>query len=157
MQLTQHTDYALRVLIHLACHPDEHVSTSAISRAYGISNHHLVKVVHRLSTAGFLRVKRGRGGGITLGRAAAEIRLGDVVRVCEPHLDVVECFDTERGSCTIAPACDLKHAFHAALQAFLGVLDDRTLADVVPDGRRAAYLERFLAPAPSSESRTAVP
>lgn len=157
MQLTQHTDYALRVLIHLACHPDEHVSTSTISRAYGISNHHLVKVVHRLSTAGFLAVKRGRGGGIALGRAPEEIRVGDVVRACEPHLFVVECFDAARGSCSIAPACDLKTAFGEALRAFLGVLDARTIADVVPEWRRPAYLERFLTPALSRASRTALP
>ena len=37
MQLTRHTDYALRVLMYLGLHPGELVTISEISAAYGIS------------------------------------------------------------------------------------------------------------------------
>jgi Rrf2 family transcriptional regulator, nitric oxide-sensitive transcriptional repressor len=155
MHLTQHTDYALRVLVHLASHEGELVSTADIASAYGISNHHLVKVVHRLSTTGFLAVKRGRGGGIALGRPANEIRIGDVVRACEPHLHVVECFDMARQGCAIVRVCALRGALGAAVAAFLAVLDDWTLAEVVPAARRGSYRELLTGAA--AVSRTAAP
>ncbi len=144
MQLTQHTDYALRVLIHLACYPGRHVSTAEISRAYGISNHHLVKVVHRLSTGGFLDVRRGRSGGIALGRAPADIVLGDVVRASEPQFHLVECFDEARNRCPITTVCTLQQTLGDALGAFFGVLDGKTLADVVPSARAQQYTAAFL-------------
>lgn len=145
MQLTQHTDYALRVLIHLACYPERHDSTSEIARAYGISNHHLVKIVHRLSTGGFLNVRRGRGGGIALGRAPKEIVIGDVARASEPPFHLVECFDDAKNTCPITPVCTLAGALGEALFAFNKVLDRYTLADVVPPGRAALYADHFLA------------
>ena len=49
MQLTQFTDYSLRVVLYLAAHPDRVVPLGEISRSYGVSHHHLVKVVRRLN------------------------------------------------------------------------------------------------------------
>ncbi len=52
MHLTQFTDYSLRLVIYLACHPDQVISVDEISRAFGISRHHLVKVVQTLTELG---------------------------------------------------------------------------------------------------------
>jgi len=144
MHLTQHSDYALRVLVYLAANPDRHVSTDEIARAYDISIHHLVKVVNRLGQAGFLDVKRGRGGGVALGRLASEVRLGHVVRKTEPHFAVVECLGTDPSRCPIDPVCGLKAPLREALDAFLATLDRYTLADVVDGPGAEAYRERFL-------------
>lgn len=132
MRLTRHTDYALRVLLYAATYPDRRVSTEEISTAFGISTHHLVKVVNNLGRAGFLDLKRGRNGGIRLGRAPEEIVVGAVVRVTEPDLHLVECFDAKRNTCPIVPACRLIQPLADARKAFLRVLDGYTLADVVP-------------------------
>ena len=43
MQLTQFSDYSLRLLLYLAAHPDRLVPIDEVSRAYGVSHHHLVK------------------------------------------------------------------------------------------------------------------
>lgn len=125
MRLSRHTDYALRVLIHLAAEPDRRASIAEIARAYGISENHLMKVVHMLGRAGFIRTVRGRGGGIALARAPEAIGVGDVVRHGEPDLNLADC-----GSCVIAPACGLNGALGEALGAFLAVLDRYTIADV---------------------------
>ena len=128
MRLSRHTDYALRVLIHLAARPDRLSSISEIARAYAISENHLMKVVNLLGRAGFIRTVRGRGGGIALARPAEEIVIGAVVRHGEPDLDLAEC-----GSCLIAPACGLTGVLGEALGAFLAVLDRYSLADVSRD------------------------
>jgi Rrf2 family nitric oxide-sensitive transcriptional repressor len=131
MQLTLYTDYSLRVLLYLGVNPQRMSTITDIAQSYGISRNHLVKVVHNLATQGFIHSTRGRGGGITLARPAAEINIGDVVRHTEVSFDLVECFDRERNTCPIAAACILKSGLYEAQRAFMGVLDRYTLADVL--------------------------
>ena len=131
MLLTLYTDYSLRVLLYLGLKSRRMATITDIAQSYGISRNHLVKVVHNLATQGFIHSTRGRGGGITLARPAAEINIGDVVRHTEVNFDLVECFDRERNTCPIAVACILKSALYEAQQAFMSVLDRYSLADVL--------------------------
>ena len=126
MRLTRYTDYALRVLIYLGARPDALCSIAEISRAYDISQNHLMKVVNDLVNAGYLASARGRFGGIKLARSAVEINVGAVIRHTEDGFDLVDC-----GECIIAPACGLTGALRQALAAFLNVLDGYTLADLI--------------------------
>ena len=127
MHLTQFSDYALRVVMYLGCRPDELISVEEISRAFGISRHHLVKVVQTLTELGVVASQRGRGGGMRLARSPSEINVGWLVRRTEPHFHLVECFDPGANTCPISPACELKGALHRAGQAFLDVLDEYSL------------------------------
>jgi Rrf2 family nitric oxide-sensitive transcriptional repressor len=127
MHLTRFSDYAMRVVLYLGCHPSELVSVDEISRAYGISRHHLVKVVQTLTDLGVVEAQRGRGGGMRLAKRPTEINVGWLIRRTEPNFDLVECFDPEANTCPIAPACGLKGALHRAQQAFLHVLDEYSL------------------------------
>ncbi len=77
-------------------------------RAYGISRHHLVKVVQTLTGLGVVEAQRGRSGGMRLAKRPSEINVGWLIRRTEPHFDLVECFDPEANSCPIAPTCGLK-------------------------------------------------
>lgn len=131
MQLTVHTDYALRVLLYLAHFPDRRVGTEEISTAYRISKHHLVRVAQTLSDAGYVAVTVGRSGGLQLAQAPRLIRLGDVVRATEASFRLVECHDMANNTCPILPVCGLKGLLDQALEAFLTTLDGYTLADLV--------------------------
>ncbi len=124
MRLTRFTDYAMRVLIHLASH-DEAASIGSVAKRYQISENHLMKVVQDLAKAGFIIATRGRAGGIRLARPASEIGVGEVIRHTEEGFDLVDC-----GACLIARACGLPSVLNEATAAFLGVLDKYTLADV---------------------------
>jgi len=132
MQLTLFSDYALRIALYLASHPERRCSVDEISRAYGISRAHLVKVVQRLTELELVSAARGRGGGLSLARAPEDVNVGALVRATEPHFDLVECFDMDTNTCPIAPACGLKGTLVRAQRAFLAVLDDSTLADYLP-------------------------
>ncbi|MBV1837152.1 Rrf2 family transcriptional regulator [Acetobacter estunensis] len=134
MQLTLHTDYALRTLVFLACNPERLASIREIAEVYGISENHLIKIIHRLGQGGFIETIRGRNGGLRLGRPSEDIRLGDVVRYTEEELGLVVCMQTakEKGStCRLMPNCRLRGVLGTALSAFMNVLDQTTLADVV--------------------------
>jgi Rrf2 family transcriptional regulator, nitric oxide-sensitive transcriptional repressor len=125
--LTQFSDYGLRVALYLACYPDRVVSVDEVSRAFGISRHHLVKVVQTLTDLGVVEGQRGRGGGMRLAKPPTEINVGWLIRQTEPHMNLVECFDPATNTCPIVPACGLKGALQRAQQAFLRVLDEYTL------------------------------
>jgi Rrf2 family transcriptional regulator, nitric oxide-sensitive transcriptional repressor len=130
MRLTAFTDYTLRTLIYLALRPDRLVTISDIATAYDVSANHMMKVVHQLAQTGDIETVRGQRGGLRLARAPEAINLGSVVRRTEPDLDLVTCFG-EGQRCVIQEGCVLQHALDEALQAFLGVLDGYTLADLV--------------------------
>jgi Rrf2 family nitric oxide-sensitive transcriptional repressor len=132
MQLTLFSDYSLRVLLYLTMHGDRRVTLAEMSTAYGISQHHLVKVVQRLVEEGLLESTRGRGGGLRLARPPGDINVGQVVRVTEPHLNLVECFDAPTNTCPIDRACGLKQVLLRAQAAFLDELERHTLADFAP-------------------------
>jgi len=145
MRLTVHSDFALRLLMVLAAEPDQLHTIEEIATRYGISRNHLMKVTQTLVQAGFVNSLRGRGGGISLRKPAAEVRLGAVVRATEDNFHVVECFDPERNQCIIAPACGLAGALREAVDAFLAVLDRHTLADLIGDPARQRRMRRLLA------------
>ena len=62
MQLTQFSDYSLRLALYLAAHPQQLVTLQEVSEAYGISQHHLVKVTGRLIEHGVVASVRGTSG-----------------------------------------------------------------------------------------------
>jgi Rrf2 family nitric oxide-sensitive transcriptional repressor len=130
MRLTNFSDYALRVLMYAGSKEDRLITIDETSRFYGISRAHLMKVVNALTRTGYLKAVRGRSGGLTLGKPAGEIRVGEVIRQTEPDFALVECF-TAGNRCAITKCCRLRGALGEALEAFVESLDRYTLADLI--------------------------
>lgn len=130
MQLTRHTDYALRLLMYLTDKGDERTSIADVAEAQMISRTHLMKIANELVHRGFLKASRGRGGGISLARAPEDINLGEVVRSTEPNCGLVDCT-----GCRLARRCNLPSIFDQAENAFHAVLDRYTLAQLVRERR----------------------
>jgi Rrf2 family nitric oxide-sensitive transcriptional repressor len=150
MRLTRYTDYAMRVLLHLAARDDGLASIGEIAKHYGISQNHLMKVVQDLGKAGFVRTVRGRGGGIALAAPADQIVVGQVVRRTEEGFQLVDC-----DNCLIAPACSLPRVLNEATAAFIAVLDKYTLADLMD--RRSQMRSLFgITPSPPAPATAAL-
>jgi Rrf2 family nitric oxide-sensitive transcriptional repressor len=128
MRLTLYTDYALRVLIHLALHDDRLCSISEVSRAYDASHNHLMKVVNNLAHDGFIETVRGRAGGMRLAKPADQITVGDVVRRTEEGFNLADC-----SGCTLSPACGLTGVLAEGMTAMMKVFDRYTIADLLLD------------------------
>jgi len=138
MHITRYTDYSLRVLIFIALKKDELATIKEISDSYSISKSHLMKVVQELSNKGYLEAIRGKNGGLRLNGKPEDINLGHLIRDTEQDLALVECFNAEPSlnkGCLISPACELKLIFAKALESFFSVLDQYTLADLIPTTR----------------------
>lgn len=143
MQLTQFTDYSLRALIYIALRK-ESCTIQDITKAYSISNHHMVKIIHNLSKLGMIKTTRGKGGGIVMAAMPDMINLGQLIARLEPHFDLVPCFNKVKANCCIAPVCKLKSVLHEAQSAFMGVLAQYTLADVLHNpSELSALLNNF--------------
>ena len=131
MKLTTFSDYTLRVLMFLALSRDRLATIPEIAAAYGISENHLMKVVHQLARSGVIESVRGKGGGVRLAREPREIRLGQIIRASEGSTPIVECLSADAGACRIAPACRLAKMLVRAFDALFATLDEYTLADLV--------------------------
>lgn len=131
MRLTTMTDYAMRLLMYVAQRPDRLCTIAEVARAYEISEAHLMKITHRLGQSGWLETVRGKGGGMRLAAAPAEINLGAVVRSVEPDFDIVDCFASET-ACLLTGQCRLTGIVSGALQSFMQHFDRYTLADLLP-------------------------
>lgn len=130
MRLTVLSDYSLRVLMYLGAKPGRLATIQEIAQAYGISENHLMKVVHGLAQHGFVETVRGRGGGMRLGMPAEEITVGAVLRAVEDDFALVECLGND-DTCMITNVCRLKRVLKNALGAYFKILDESTLADLV--------------------------
>jgi Rrf2 family nitric oxide-sensitive transcriptional repressor len=150
MKLTAFTDYSLRVLIYLAAAPAQKATIAEITRAFGVSENHLVKVVHFLGKKGWITTVRGKGGGISLARPPQDIAIGHVVRDAEGDPAPAECFETGGGRCVIGACCQLKGVLGEAISAFYAVLDQVSLAEVTSNPRELVRVLHFQRALPAS-------
>lgn len=142
MQLAHRTDLALRVLMYVGYLQDRRppVTIREIAQYFQASQEHLRKVVQRLARLGWLVTARGRGGGVKLGKAAAQINLAEVVAAMEQDLWIVDC---SARSCFLDGGCSLKAALMDGQRAFLEALRAYTLQTLLDSGavRRRMALE----------------
>ncbi len=129
MRLTTFTEYALRLLVHLARCPDRFVTIKDIAEAEGMSANHLMKVAQHLSAAGDVQTLRGPRGGLRLSRPAEAIHVGDIVRRTEPDISPA----AGNGA---APTID--RTIGAAVEAFMAVLDSVSVADLAAETETVA-------------------
>ena len=142
MQLSKFSDYALRVVVHLAASPDRLLSTRQIAEIHDAKYNHMAKVTTWLVTEGYAESLRGRGGGLRLSRTPEEINLGQLVRKLEADKPVVECLGSDgTGACRLMPACGLSLALGDAQEAFFVSLDQLNLSSVI---RTSPGMERLL-------------
>lgn len=129
MRLTKQTSHAIRILIHCAHARGELVKVADIAESLGLTQQNVFKIVHILTRAKFLKAVRGRHGGVRLAQDPSAIRIGDVVRATEvTHVAIEgELPAKGRGKSNKQP---ISRVLDDALEAFISVLDQHTLADM---------------------------
>jgi len=146
MQLTQHTDFGLRLLILLARSGGGPIALPNFAADQRLSYNHVAKVAQALVRAGFIISHRGRSGGVSLARPADEITVGEVVRALEPGMRLANC-----SGCALRSDCTTSNVLADALAAFLAVLDRVALVEAAKPGNPAfAAWAAVAPPSPSS-------
>jgi len=158
MRLSQHSDYAFRMLIHAALRSPELTTVNDVAGDFNLSVAHLHKVAQTLAEHGLLETVRGRSGGLRLAKRPEQIQLGRVAAVTEPDFQVAPCMPPGERNCPIYEACVLRKALSLAVQAFLDELDKWTLADLIKKRRPLLFSLESLrtTSAPPAARRSAV-
>lgn len=116
LTISRETDYAARVILHLALQsPDCRVTAQQIAGQRLIPRALVRRVVTRLAAAGLVNTVRGSDGGITLARPPGEINLLEVVEALEGPLALNTC-TVEPETCPLMPACTVHDAWVSARQ-----------------------------------------
>lgn len=93
----------------------------------------LEQILLTLKNAGLLQSRMGVGGGYYLARPAAEITLGQIVRVLDGPLAPIRCVSKmayQPCACPDETTCGLRLVMLDVRNAIADILDNTTLADV---------------------------
>jgi Rrf2 family protein len=83
MKLQKNTSLALYSVLEFAAAPHRHISAAEIAHKYGVSSHHLAKVLSELARTGVVESIRGVGGGYRFAGNARRLTLMDIIRTFE--------------------------------------------------------------------------
>ncbi len=83
MKLQKNTMLALYSVLEFARQPDSHIAAAKIADTYGISPHHLAKVLAELARAGVVESVRGARGGYRFIGNVRRLTLLDVIQIFE--------------------------------------------------------------------------
>lgn len=130
MQITRASDYAVRVMIHLAgLPPASRVRQSELSRATEVSGHFLSKVLQQLVRSRLIQSQRGSGGGFALAVPAARVSLLDVVEAIEGPVRLNQCIE-EGPSCERKSWCPAHQVWANAQAAVVSALSAASMASL---------------------------
>jgi Rrf2 family protein len=121
--ISRQTDYAVRVVLHLAClEPGTQVSIAEISESRALPMPFVRRLIKPLVTRGILMSARGSSGGIRLARPAGEISLLEVVQAMEGGMGLNHCADADKG-CPLSDSCPVQSVWVGATHALEQHLD----------------------------------
>ena len=133
--LTNKGKYGLKAMVHLARLDAGRTAQSAeIAASEHISKKFLDAILLDLRNAGFVRSKKGPGGGYALAREASDIAVGAVVRALDGPLAPIACASRTAyrpcDDCDDLAACAVRLTMLEARDAMAKVLDNLTLAEM---------------------------
>jgi len=134
LQLTKRTEYGLIALTHLAQHPGEIVSSSAIAEQYPVPRRLLAEVLKDLQRAGIVQSTRGANGGYELARQASEISVGEVVAHLEGEPALTSCEGLSAifkdGGCDVEAVCSIRSPLQHIRRGIWTLLESTSLASL---------------------------
>jgi Rrf2 family iron-sulfur cluster assembly transcriptional regulator len=130
--ITRETDYAIRATLYLAKQEDltASVSTAELSEEMTIPYRFLRKIVSKLVASGLIVSRRGKGGGLSLGRAPQDISLMQIIHAVDPDAVLLNRCVSDIKQCDRSLFCGI-HAELARMQKQLDAgLEGVTLASM---------------------------
>jgi Rrf2 family transcriptional regulator, cysteine metabolism repressor len=127
LKLSTKGRYGVTLMLDLAMHHGVGpISLKSVAERQGLSEHYLEQLIAPLRNAGLVRSIRGAYGGYVLQKEPHEITVGDVIRVLEGPITVVD-----------DPEEELSDLWEKVRNAINEVLDATTLQDLVDKKKQA--------------------
>jgi Rrf2 family protein len=131
MKLSTRSRYGTRMMVDLARHYDQGpVQIRDIARRQDISVKYLEQLIIPLKKAGFIASVRGPKGGHLLSKPPEMITAGDIVRVLEHEIGLVQCIENPN-VCDRIDMCPTRNLWEMANRALYDQLNGVTLAELV--------------------------
>ena len=118
MKLNKASMFALMAVLELANDPEQQLSTGEIAAKYGISPHHLAKVMRDLVHEGVVQAVRGVGGGYRFS--------GNLQRTT--LLEIIELFETLESELEVPRGSKGNVPILEELKSIASEIDDLTRA-----------------------------
>jgi Rrf2 family transcriptional regulator, cysteine metabolism repressor len=136
MKISTKGRYGLTIMIELAKkHGEGPISLKSIAQTNDLSEHYLEQLIAPLRNAGLVKSIRGAYGGYILGNDPTKITSGDIIRVLEGPISIVEGIEDEE------PA--KRELWIRISEAVKDVLDNTNLEDLASftdKGNNDAYM-----------------
>ncbi|MEA2647263.1 MAG: hypothetical protein QOE92_2346 [Chloroflexota bacterium] len=136
LKVSSRGHYGLRLMTELArSYGKGPLSLTEVSRVEMLPLPYLEQLVVPLRRAGLVEGVRGLHGGYTLSRPPVEMTAGQVLRVLEGPVSLVDCtaLDYVSGSCEREGDCYSSGLWHRIKVTVEAILDATTLDDLVHD------------------------
>ena len=131
MRVSTKGRYALRLMVELAKHPQQHISLRSISEKQQISQKYLEQIIMILVRSGFVLSTRGPQGGYQLAMPPEEITAGMIIRSMEGSLAPVACLECGVSTCDRAADCKTLPMWGKLNNIINQYLDHITLDDLI--------------------------
>ncbi|MEM1306150.1 MAG: Rrf2 family transcriptional regulator [Pseudomonadota bacterium] len=132
MRLTKQTSDSIKILVLCAQTETGLLKTADIADRIGTTRQVGLKLVNLLARQGYVETVRGPSGGIRLGAGVEEHSIGEIVR----SLEALELSQADAGASSHRTHRQLESFVDDAFEAFLSVLDGKTIKEMA-GGRRA--------------------
>jgi Rrf2 family cysteine metabolism transcriptional repressor len=145
--LSQKSQYAVRASFELAKrYGSGPVKAASIAESQCIPGRFLENILGQLRQAGVVESARGKEGGYRLARPPRQVSVGEVIRLIQGPLSVVDCIGLGDGSgsgreCALRPGCVLLPMWEKAHRAMMEVYEETSLEDLVDQERSASGSE----------------
>jgi Rrf2 family cysteine metabolism transcriptional repressor len=133
MRLSTRGEYASRAMLELSLHYDAGpLHIREISEAQNIPLRFLEQILLLLKRAGYLKSRKGQGGGYGLSKPPSSITVAEVIRVMDGPLAPIDCVSVmAHETCPMERTCGLRWLWKDVRDAVAGILETTTFADLV--------------------------
>ena len=135
MKIGYKSDYALKALLELALRYNDGgkkaIPITEIAKFGDMPKQFLEQILLTLVRGGFVRSKRGAGGGFFLARPPRDITVGQVLRFVEGPIEPIECVKDGYGGCGDLKSCIFRNVWKEVAGAISIVVDTLTFEELV--------------------------
>ena len=135
MKISTRGRYGTRMMLDLAAHHDQGPTPlREIAKRQDLSVKYLEQLIIPLKAAGYIRSVRGARGGYTLAKKPDKINVGQIIKVLEGGLSLVDCVEDPK-VCEREKNCPTRDIWLRMSQRLMEELSSLTLRDVL-DGKK---------------------
>jgi Rrf2 family protein len=135
MRISYKGDYALKAVLELAIRYEQDktriIPITEIAKFGDMPKKFLEQILLTLVRGGFVKSKRGSGGGFILAKHPSEITIGQVLRFVEGPIEPIACVNDSYKGCRDVKGCVLRNVWKEVAGAISIVIDTLTFEELI--------------------------